>query len=306
MVAHGDRHGIALHRVDRQADADPPRQDGALVAQRQDVGVGAEFALRRGDAGNPVPLGLDAVNIDPVAEFGAPPGGLGGEALGELVAVAGLVARAIDAAGDAVLRRGQGGLEGDQPVPVEDLDGLAVVGQDLHVADPALESLGAAVEEHDAPVDAVVGQVAVVQGLVQHLLGIEAEPVLAQGVDAGPLVGALAQEQERPGPEVRIGLRAKAQGLVLQDQGLQQDHRRGRRGPGEGVAGRDHAGVAPAGLEPRRLAALEDHHLVAVLGELVGGGHADHPGPHDNDLHVTRTLMSPGPPWHRPRCLGSS
>ena len=49
----------------------------------------------------------------------------------------------------------------------------------------------------------------------------------------------------------------------------------------------DHAGVAPAGLEPRRLAGLQDHHLVAVRVEgscQEGSDLATATG--DHDLHA--------------------
>ena len=64
-------------------------------------------------------------------------------------------------------------------------------------------------------------------------------------------------------------------------------------GPGRRVAGRDLAGVGEAGLERRLRLAVEHDDLVAGAGELVGGGHADHAGAENEDLHVRRRLSVP-------------
>ncbi len=51
------------------------------------------------------------------------------------------------------------------------------------------------------------------------------------------------------------------------------------------MARRDHPGVAPTRIGPELGVALQQHHVVAVLHQLVGGGDTDHPAPHDQHPH---------------------
>ena len=174
---------------------------------------------------------------------------------------------------------------------------LAVVSQDLHVLDGALERFLRAMEVEDAPAVAIVLQRIAGDRLMQDLLRVDAQAVLAQRVDARPLLRALAQEQQGPGPQPRIGRRPEAQRLILGEQRFQQDHRRLGRGPGERVAGRDHAGIAPARLQRRALPALHQDDLVAVLQELIRGRHADDAAAHHQDPH--RSPLREALPDHR-------
>src|SRR3546814_7117757 len=57
-------------------------------------------------------------------------------------------------------------------------------------------------------------------------------------------------------------------------------------GPGRGIAGRNLAGIGEAGFQARRRLAVEHDHLVAGLGEVVGGRDADHPAAYNDNLHV--------------------
>ena len=75
-----------------------------------------------------------------------------------------------------------------------------------------------AMEVENAPADLIVVQIVAGDRLVQDLLRVRAQAVLAQRVDARPLLGALAQEEQGPGPQPRIGRRPKAERLVLGEQ----------------------------------------------------------------------------------------
>ena len=121
--------------------------------------------------------------------------------------------------------------------------------------------------------------------LVQHALRVHRDPVLAQRVAVRLGRGALGQELQRPAIEPRIGREPEPQRLVLAEQRLQQDPRRPRRGPHEGMPRRDHAGIAPARLARHGVLPLEQHDLVAVPEQLIGRGHADHAATHDQNAH---------------------
>ena len=90
----GDRDGerVALDRVDRQVDPDPAQQQRRVAAQRHDVDVAGDGALVGGDAGDLAALGQDAVDPGAVAELDALLAADRGQGVGELEAVAGLVA----------------------------------------------------------------------------------------------------------------------------------------------------------------------------------------------------------------------
>jgi hypothetical protein len=72
-----------------------------------------------------------------------------------------------------------------------------------------------------------------------------------------------------------------------------------RRRPWRGVARADVAGVAETRLEPGGRLAVEDGHFVAVLGEVVRGGDADHAGAENEDLHY-RDIICCGSQVTRP------
>src|SRR3546814_17591245 len=103
-----------------------------------------------------------------------------------------------------------------------------------------------------------------------------------------------------------IGGEPEVKRLILQEQRFQKDCRRRRRRPYEGVAGRDHAGVAPGRPLGNPVGLLEDGDRVAVLLKLVGGGDADHAAAQNQDLHSRTCIVAPSrwsslPAIRRPR-----
>ena len=103
-LADGDRQGIALDRVDRQPQAKIARQERRVAAERNDVGVGLEGTLARLDLRDPAAIAHDALDRRvPVERRAAIADQSIGERIGELVAVAQLVRRAVDRAGEVIL-----------------------------------------------------------------------------------------------------------------------------------------------------------------------------------------------------------
>src|SRR5690606_41498258 len=57
------------------------------------------------------------------------------------------------------------------------------------------------------------------------------------------------------------------------------------RRPRRGVARRHLAGVAETGGQGRRRLAVDHHHLVSLLAQVPGAGHANHARTQDQDAH---------------------
>ena len=99
---------------------------------------------------------------------------------------------------------------------------------------------------------------------------------------------ARAVREPRAHPAIETGVEAPPhlERRVVLEQPLQRLPAHPRRRPGRGVARAHVAGVAEARLEARTELPVDDRHLVAVLGEVVRGGDADHAGAEDEDFHA--------------------
>ena len=102
-----------------------------------------------------------------------------------------------------------------------------------------------------------------------------------------PRVGgqALEEEARAPRPLRRIHAQAEEERRVVAPDPLQDLRRRIGIGPGFGVADGNLPAVGERSLHPRGIAAVHDHDLVALLGEIPGGGGADDAGAQDEDFH---------------------
>ena len=75
------------------------------------------------------------------------------------------------------------------------------------------------------------------------------------------------------------------QGRVLHEHPFQRLHRNAGGRPGRGIAGADLARVAKAGLQRRAGLAVDHRHLMAFLGEIIGGGDTEKPRAQNDDPH---------------------
>jgi hypothetical protein len=157
---------------------------------------------------------------------------------------------------------------------------------------PLSSAFWSAVEVENAAGVAVVVDRLVGDDLIEHFLRIGGEPVLEQGVAARLGGGAFLEETPGPGVEPRIGREPEPQRLVFEHERLGEDNRRTRRGPDEGMAWRDHAGVAPARAGSDFGIAFEQHDLVAVPLQLIGGRDADHAAAEHHYAHGGQSTMA--------------
>src|SRR5262245_22509008 len=83
---------------------------------------------------------------------------------------------------------------------------------------------------------------------------------------------ALPEKFPRPGPERWIKPQSEFERCVVAEQRLQEDLGCARTGPSVGMARRDHAGVGEARLHRSLVLAIDNLHLMPVLGKKIGGG----------------------------------
>jgi hypothetical protein len=293
-LADGDRQRVALHGVDRQPDPEASRQARRVASERQHVGIRRERPLAGHDLAHARAIRYDAQDLG--AEM------KGNVALAaeprcerrrELVAIAGLVDRAVDRSSQSALLARQCRLDLGTALGSHRLEGDAIPCQHRRGGNRALEMLPVAIKKQRAVLVVIVGDRLRPIELIEERQRVETEPDLVRGVRRGPARGAFAQELQRPRPELRIQPETELERGVVAKKRLDQNRRRAC--PGIGVAGRDHAGVGEARLEGGSGLAIDDHHLVAVPREIVGRRRPDDAGAQDQDPHGSASLTCEGP-----------
>ena len=125
---------------------------------------------------------------------------------------------------------------------------------------------------------------------MQPLAAEQREALHARAVGAVDLRPAGAPPAPHP-PSAAASAAGDAHRRMLGEEVAQHLARHAGRGPRRDVAGRDDAGIGETGLGGDAAAALEHRDLVAVGGELVGGGDADNAGADDGDAHLSRSRV---------------
>ena len=97
--------------------------------------------------------------------------------------------------------------------------------------------------------------------------------------------GAVAQHLQQPEPHHRIELGPDHQRAVLHQKPLDRLDRHAGAGPWRGIAGRHLAGIGKAGLQRRLRLTVDDRHLMAGFGEVIGRGDADDAAAENQDFH---------------------
>jgi len=283
-----NRHGqgIALDRIDRQADAERRHHPRRIAAERADIGVGGERAVRGDNAGDSVALGPDALDLGAELERHSGRGRKPGHRLGEEPAVAGIVVGQAKRADERHRGGCQSRFGGDAAFGVEHLVGHAVLLEDLDVAVDMVELLLLAEELQRPLLPAFIGNAgrgAQLDHLVARIFGDAHHARLVEGVSA---LGAIGEQLQAPQPHPRIEHRPDDQRAVDHQQPFDGLDRNARAGPGRGVAVTQLAGIAEAGLEPGARLALDDGDLMSGLGQVICRGGPDDAGAQDEDFHA--------------------
>ncbi len=207
------------------------------------------------------------------------------ERLGELEAVAGLIARQAQPAGDLLLDQGQRRLGADAAVAVQQLVGHAGAFQDRDVLRRAVELLLGAEQLQRAEAALVVSDAGVGAQRAQAVAAVFGQPDHAVLVDLVARRGAVAQHRQAPAPHRRIDLGPDHQRPVAHEGPFERLDRNPRRRPRRGIAGRNLAGIGVAGLQSRARLPVDNRDLMAGLGEVVGQGDADDAAAKNEHFH---------------------
>ncbi|MHC2508597.1 hypothetical protein ACVII1_003835 [Bradyrhizobium elkanii] len=227
---HGDR--IALDRIDRQRDAERPQQDRRIAAERQHVGIRRHHPGAGRDAGDPRRVRIQGVDADIEVEAHAELLGFQRQGLREHMAVAGLVMRQPQPAGELFLHAGQRGLGGDAALAAEHLERHAVLLQHRDVVAGVIE-LGLLAKQLQRAARTLV--IADADLAAQRLQAVTAvfrdrdHPALVHRVARRR---AVAQHLQEPEPHHGIELGADHQRAVLHQQPLHRLDGHAGAGPG--------------------------------------------------------------------------
>jgi hypothetical protein len=203
------------------------------------------------------------------------------QALREQPRVAARVTDVADGAGDPLLDGRERRLEPRDLAGVQDLLALSVVCQERHLANARLQLVRVAVDVQGAPGHGVVLDPFGADQVRHHRLAVLAEAELDDRVPPGPGGGALAEEPKAPGEERGIEPRTHADRRLLAEK-RPKEHRGGLgRGPREGVARRDDAGIARARVLPDTVPLLEERDLVPILRQVIRGRDSGDAAPQD-------------------------
>ena len=283
---------VAVHRSQRQAQAERPQQLGRLHAGAQHDGV---KALRRivicyvkRSCLRFIYVRYRRVECKTRAQL------LGRVAQddGKLAAVTDLVLRQVDGASQRRVRV-QRRFELARLVGADFMKRHAQLAQQRQARLHQVLVLGAAQQHHVA--GGAVEVVGHARGhLVQAVAAVEGQTLHARAVGgvAGRLAGGVPAAH--PGHVGRRQRPAHAHRGVARQQVAQYLDRHAGRGPRRDVAGRHHASVGEAGALGHAGMALEHRHLMAVGGQFVGRGHADDAGAQDGDVHKKEVENGPG------------
>ena len=122
--------------------------------------------------------------------------------------------------------------------------------------------------------------------LPEHALRIDGEAESQRGVAFRPRRQAFAKAPVDPGEQPPLECKRQARFPVAKHPRGKLFEDRPRRAPGQCVARRNDAGVAPARARRRQPVALENLDLAAVALQLIGGGHPDDPTTKNHNPHA--------------------
>ncbi|MCY1218945.1 hypothetical protein D9M72_309010 [compost metagenome] len=290
-----DRHrdAVALERPQHRPYAQRPQQRHAADASGHDHHVGRHHAAGGPHAGHAPALlhqllhdGAEAhrhAGVRPVLQQPC-------QRQAEAVAVAHLLARRVDGAGNLVADAGQRGLQRHAGIAVQRLLLAAQAGLVIEQAAGRCECLRVAVHHQLAAPRKIEAGAAVVMMMLfdkrlHQVARIEPQPQqLARGGLAGGGV-AHPHEGRQPAPLRRICRGAETHRRIAPQQPARHLGHHARPGQRRHIAVAELPAIGKAGLLGRPVVALQHRHLVAVLGQAPCRRHADHAGAHDHYLH---------------------
>ena len=201
------------------------------------------------------------------------------------MAVAGLVVRQVQAAGQRHRRFRQGRFDRDGISGIDnamrDIEGL----QDLGGAQSRREFVLGLENLQHAAAAVIVGDPGLLAQLHQAGLAVMRDALHPRLVDGETFAGAVGDEGGQPLPLPKVEAWTQHQRCMLREQPAHDLERHARRGPRAGEPGTDPAGIAEAGFQRRSRSPVDHRHFMAGFGQIVGAGGADHAGAENDDFH---------------------
>ena len=180
---------------------------------------------------------------------------------------------------------GERRLRGDAAVAIEHLKGHAILLEHRDVVGGAVELGRVAEQLQRAALALVIANAGLAAQRAQAVAAVFGDRDHAALVDRIARRGAVAQHLHQPDPHHGIELGPDHQRTVLHQQPLDRLDRHAGPGPWRGIAGRHLAGIGEAGLQRRLRLTVDDRHLVAGFGEVIGRGDADDAAAENQDFH---------------------
>ena len=280
---HGDR--IALHRIDRQAHAKGPRQDGRIAAHSQHKRITRDAPRTGLHAGDPAQIGVHRLDLGVPAKDHAQLGRHFGQPIGELKAIARLIARQTQTARDLVDIRGQTRLGPHASLGVQHFERHTIGLQNLDVLFRRLNLLCGAKQLQRALRPLVIRNASVTTQLNQAIARIFRQTHHAGFVHPIGRTRAVHQHPRHPFDLGQIGTRTNDQRCMLHEQPLHRFGRNAGGRPRAGITGANFARIGKRGLQRRAGLAVNHRHLMALFCQVIGRGDTNDTSTKDDDTH---------------------
>ena len=180
----------------------------------------------------------------------------------------------------------------DAALAIQQLEPDAILAQHRDILADGIELRLLSEQLQRALTAMIVGNAGLGAQLPQTVAAVFGDRHHSRFVDGVAIRRAVAQRLQHPSPHQRIELRMHHQRTMFVEHPLNGLERHAGPGPGRGIAGRNLAGIGKTGFE--RNARPDDRRSTPrqpALARLIRGGHADHPGAHDQDFHQSRPVL---------------
>ena len=264
----------------------------AEAAEGQHVAISGFQLAVDPHAIDPITHGIDTLDVLAEAEFYTQRLGHLGQFAGEQLAIAGLVIRQAQRAGQLVGDCSQGRLNAGDAGAVEQLIGHAGLLEYGNVFRRVIQLRLGAEQLGGAQAAAFIGDAGFRTQLVEAIaavLGQTHHALLVHRVTAG---SAVAQHLRHPQVLVDIGGGLDRQRCMFLQQPLDGFQRYARRRPRRGIARRHLASIGEAGFHGRGVLPVDHHHFKALTRQVIRTGctnytAAENQNPHDTLLAAT-------------------
>ena len=287
---HGER--VALHRIDRQTDAQRTSHGCREAAECHDVHIATHDAFVRVNGAHAIARCFDRADRSLILKLHAEFFCHRRKSLREQMAVARLVLWQTQSTDDDRSHIGESRLRSDATFGIEQLVRNAELLQYGDVIGSAIELLLQSEQLQRTLRALVVFNSGFGAQCAQQIATVFSDRHHAALVDCIPRVRAVAQHLENPAPLRRIEAEAQHQRRMPLEQPFHRFRGHPRPCPRRGIAGRDLACIREARFERRACLTLDHRDFVSGLRQIPRRSHTDHTATENDHFHVDQ--HSPG------------